>query len=111
MRLSHLNDYTRGWIIGHFNNSVLQTTDFEVGILTHKQGEDWPKHYHKESTEYNVLLYGEMVLQFIDRPAEFINAGTVFVIEKGEVVKPIFLEDCTVLCVKVPSVPGDKYVV
>ena len=40
-----------------------------------------------------------------------INAGEIFVIEKNEVADPEFLEDCSVLVVKTPSAPGDKYVV
>ena len=39
------------------------------------------------------------------------NAGEIFVIEKNETAVPEFLEDCSVLVVKTPSVPGDKYVI
>ena len=35
--------------------------------------------------------------------------GTIFVLEPNEVADPIFHEDCQVLCVKVPSIKGDKY--
>ena len=35
--------------------------------------------------------------------------GDVFIFEPNDIADPIFHEDCTVLCVKVPSVPGDKY--
>jgi hypothetical protein len=38
-----------------------------------------------------------------------LNSGDVFVFEKNEIADPIFLEDCTVVCVKVPSLPNDKY--
>ena len=37
------------------------------------------------------------------------TAGDVFVIEPGEVAEPEFLEDCQLVCVKTPSLPGDKY--
>jgi hypothetical protein len=39
-----------------------------------------------------------------------LNAGDIFVIEKMEIADPVFLEDCKVLVVKVPSVPGDKII-
>jgi len=45
-----------GWFIGDFEPSVLRTSDFEVCYKEHKKGEDWPRHYHKEATEYNLLL-------------------------------------------------------
>ena len=35
--------------------------------------------------------------------------GNIFLIEKNEIAQPEFLEDCTIVCVKSPSVPGDKY--
>jgi len=38
-----------------------------------------------------------------------IESNTVFVIEKNESVKPIFLEDCELIVVKVPSSLNDKY--
>jgi len=38
-----------------------------------------------------------------------ISVGDVFVLEPYDVAEPEFLEDCKILCVKAPSVPGDKY--
>ena len=106
MKITKLTDYTRGWIIGNFTPSLIKTKQFEVGILSHTKGEDWPEHYHQVATEYNVLIDGSMTVNGVA-----LNKGDVFVIEKNEISKPIFLEDCTVLVVKIPSVIGDKYVV
>lgn len=104
MEIRRIEDFTRGWIIGNFDPSLLKTDKFEVGLLRHKAGEVWPKHYHKVGTEYNVLVNGKMIIQ--DKE---LNSGDVFVFTPGEIADPIFLEDCTVLVVKVPSIPGDKY--
>lgn len=106
MKVGKLSDMTRGWFIGHFSPSLLQTTDFEVGVLTHPKGEIWPTHYHKEGTEYNVLIKGSMIIG-----ETTLNEGDTFIIEPYETVTPTFLEDCTIVCVKTPSVPGDKYTV
>jgi quercetin dioxygenase-like cupin family protein len=102
--VKRIEDFTRGWLMGDFEPSLVRTKDFEVGILTHKKDEIWPKHYHKLADEYNVLVKGKMSVNGIE-----LNTGDVFVIEKGEVSEPKFLEDCTVLVIKVPSVIGDKY--
>jgi quercetin dioxygenase-like cupin family protein len=104
MNVSKISDYVRGWFIGNFEPSVLKTSDFEVGVLTHKKGEYWAPHYHKESIEYNVLISGKMVIH-----EKELNSGDVFVFQKGEVANPIFLEDCTLVVVKVPSIPSDKF--
>jgi len=101
-----LNNMTRGWFIGNFEPSLLKTKDFEVGILTHKKGEEWPKHYHKIATEYTVLISGSMTIC-----GELIETGTIFILEPNEIADPVFHEDCTVVVVKTPSVVGDKYVV
>jgi quercetin dioxygenase-like cupin family protein len=104
MNVTQLKDYYRGWFIGNFEPSVLKAKDFEVGVLTHKKGEHWASHFHKESVEYNVLIQGKMIIQ-----GKELNSGDVFVFDKNEVADPIFLEDCIVVVVKVPSIPGDKF--
>lgn len=104
MNITKITDYVRGWFIGDFEPTVLRTKDFEVGVLRHHKGEKWPSHYHKHSVEYNVLVSGKMIVQ-----GKELNSGDVFVFEKGEIADPVFLEDCTVVCVKVPSIPSDKF--
>jgi len=104
MKLSNIKDMTRGWFIGDFEPSILRTKDFEVGVLIHKKGEVWPKHYHALSTEYNLLLEGSMTIQ-----NTLINSGDIFILDPMEIADPVFHEDCRVLCIKVPSVPGDKH--
>jgi hypothetical protein len=104
MKKTQLSDMWRGWFIGNFQPSVLETKDFEVGILTHKKDEIWPKHYHAIATEYNVLISGSMTIR-----NELISPGTIFVLEPNEIADPIFHEDCIIVCIKTPSIPGDKY--
>jgi quercetin dioxygenase-like cupin family protein len=104
MITSNLKDMFRGWFVGNFEPSIYKTDKFEVGILFHPKGEKWPKHFHKEAVEINVLISGKMILN-----GEKLLPGNIFLIEKNEIAEPEFLEDCTIVCVKSPSVPGDKY--
>lgn len=94
----------RGWFIGNFEPSVLKTPTFEVGLLEHKGGEYWAPHVHKIGTEINLLISGRMLAN-----GKEVTPGTIFVIEPGEPCLPVFLEDCKLLVIKLPSVPGDKY--
>lgn len=104
MKIEKLDNMTRGWFIGDFEPSVLRTKDFEAGIAHHKKGELWPAHYHAIATEYNVLVSGKVSIC-----NEIIEPGTVFVIDPMEVADPVFLEDSTIVVIKVPAVSGDKY--
>lgn len=100
----NIKEFWRGWFIGNFEPSILKTDQFEVALLHHAKGELWPQHYHAIATEYNLLVSGKMKIC-----GETIEAGDIFVLQPNEIADPEFLEDCQVLCVKQPSVKGDKY--
>ena len=104
MQRFKLEDFIRGWFIGDFTPSIFRTQNFEVGVLHHQKGELWPAHYQKFATEFNVLLSGSLSIN-----NELILVGEIFIIEPMEVAVPIFHEDCKVLCIKIPSLPNDKY--
>jgi len=106
MKKHNLSDFWRGWFIGDFEPSLLKTEQFEVGYLFHPKGEQWPDHYHKLGTEYNLLVKGKMKMC-----GEIINEGELFVVDPYEVADPEFLEDCYIVCVKAPGNKGDKYIV
>jgi len=99
----NIKDFKIGWFIGDFEPSVLRTKDFEVGYLFRPKGTEKP-HYHAIATEYNLLVSGTMSLN-----GEELVPKDVFVIEANEVAYPVFHEDCYLICVKTPSLPGDKY--
>lgn len=106
MKTANIKEMFKGWFIGNFEPSVFKTKDFEVGMMFHPKGSHWDTHYHKESTEITLLLVGKMKIQ-----NKIIDPGVIFTLEPFEIADPEFLEDCTVLVVKTPSVPGDKYIV
>ena len=98
-----LKDMKDGWIIGDFLPSILKTKDFEIGILKHFKNQKWPTHFHSKITEYNILLSGKMTINDV-----LIEEKDIFVLEPYEIAKPNFIEDCELLCIKVPSIIGDK---
>lgn len=93
-----------GWFVGDFEPSAFKTQQFEVGYKIHKKGEQWPVHYHKTAIETTYLIRGRMIIG-----EKELTSGDVFTIFPYEVADPIFLEDCEVIVIKTPSVPGDKY--
>lgn len=93
-----------GWFIGNFVPTAYRTEDFEVAYKEHKKDSHHPTHYHKKIIEINLLIEGKMII--CDKE---LNSGDIFIINPYEVSSPIFIEDCKVICVKVPSIIGDKY--
>ena len=75
----------------------------QVTYCTKKVNND--VHYHEHMTEINFLVNGKMILNDIE-----LNKGDIFIIDKYEIACPIFLEDCYIFVLKVPSVPGDKII-
>ena len=103
VKSSHISTMTRGWFIGDFTPSVLRTSHFEVGLMSHKKGENYAPHLHNELDEYNLLVSGKMMIN-----NEIIEEGEIFIIKKGMLTKSEFFEDCKIVCVKQPSIPSDK---
>ena len=106
MDIIKLDTMVKGWFIGDFTPSILRTKDFEIGLLSYPKGTIHEVHTHKIATEYNLITKGSMTLQ-----RQFLTTGDIFIIYPNEVADPIYLEDTEVICIKVPSVPGDKYAV
>lgn len=106
MEVVPLDKMFRGWFIGDFEPSVFKTSAFEIGYLYHKKDEYWPAHYHEKIDEYNLLIKGKMLVN-----DKIINENEIFIIPKGIVSNPKFLEDSYIICIKTPSIPGDKILV
>lgn len=98
MKVLKLADMKQGWFVGGFEPTAYYTKDFEVNFRLHPKGQDWPKHYHTEVTEINLLIRGRMTLQNRE-----LVGGDIFIIEPWELTDPVFLEDCEIICVKTPS--------
>ena len=106
VKMYKLEDMFRGWFVGDFEPSVMKNTGFEVGYLLHKKGEKWQTHYHNNLIEVNLLVEGKMILNDLE-----INKNEIFVIDKKVLACPIFLEDCYIICIKVPHMVGDKVII
>ena len=104
MQKHRIEDFKGGWFVGNFTPTSYSTDQFEVCFKKHEKGEAWPTHYHKKSHEINLLVKGKMQIQ-----DQILVEGDIFIFSPYEIADPVFLEDCEVLIVKTPSVPGDKY--
>ena len=97
MKKYNLSDFTKGWFIGNFSPSLLQTDLFEVAIKSYKQGDNESAHYHKIATEYTIINSGKFRMN-----GETHTTGDIVVIEPGESTDFLCLEDGNTTVVKVP---------
>jgi quercetin dioxygenase-like cupin family protein len=104
MKTYKLEDMTNGWFIGDFDPCVLKTSEVEVAYHKHKKNCKTKNHYHKKTTEINVVIRGNVIVNGVQ-----FSQGDIFVIEKFEVSEAKFLEDTEMVVVRLPSMKDDKY--
>ena len=104
MRSYKLSDAgARGWFIGDFPEAVHRTKDFEVCWQTNPRGHA-ASHVHNEITEITLVVSGRVLTNGV-----IYTAGDIYVLEPGDISQTEYLEETSVLTVKTPSIPSDKY--
>lgn len=106
MKIDKLNNFTKGWVIGNFEPSLLKTNDFEVAVKHYKAGDYEEKHYHKVATEITIIAEGSVKMN-----GELYSKGSVITIEPGEATDFKVLHDTITTVIKFPCVEGDKYLI
>lgn len=106
MRKYRLETFTRGWIVGDFDPSIIRTANFEFMVRTYRAGETEAKHVHKEADEITVIVSG--VFKMND---ETFSTGDIIHLSPGDPADFTCVESGATAVIKTPSVLGDKYLV
>lgn len=104
MKTRQLSDMVRGWFVGPFSPTMLHTTDVEVGIKRYEAGAIEEAHYHKIATEITVILEGTAEVN-----GRTLVAGTIVILDPGEVADFRAVTAVTTAVVKHPGAPDDKF--
>jgi hypothetical protein len=104
MKVSRIEDMTKGWFVGAFEPSVMRTDACEVAVTRHSAGYRLEDHYHVIATEVTLVLSGQARMMGRD-----CAAGEIIVVEPGETSNFLAVTDVVLVVVKIPSVQGDKY--
>jgi hypothetical protein len=104
MKVYQLDRMTKGWFVGDFQPTILQTPSVEVGIKHYRAGDAEDAHHHKVAVELTAVVSGRV--RMFDR--EF-GPGDIIRIDPGETTAFAALTDAVTVVVKQPSVAGDKY--
>ena len=104
MKVFRLEKMVKGWFVGDFEPTLFKTKDFEVAVKSYMANDYEKEHVHKVATEITVMVYG-----WARMGGETVSAGDIIMIEPGEPTDFRAITGVTTVCVKVPSVKGDKF--
>ena len=79
MQKYNLEDMERGWFVGSFEPSVLQTDSVEVAVKEYTPGAKEKSHYHKIGTEITLIQQGSVLMNGIKY-----KKNDIIVIKPGE---------------------------
>lgn len=104
MNLLNLKDFLNGWVVGDFDPSIIRSKDIEIGILHHTENDKCNLHIHKQTTEINIITKGKMRVN-----GKVLFSGDIFIIYPMQLAEVEFLEDVTIVVLRTPSIPTDKF--
>ena len=105
MKKHHINQFTRGWLIGDFTPNIIHTKDFEFMVRFYKAGDKEQKHVHKIADEITVIISGRFIMN-----GEKLMSGDIIHLSPGDPADFECVEDGANAVIKTPSVMGDKYI-
>lgn len=104
MRLENLENFTKGWFIGSFTPTLLNTELFEVAVKKYKSGDKENRHHHKLAIEYTIIVDGIVEMNGVEY-----KTNDIIIIEPNDSTDFKCITDVTTVVIKTPSVKGDKY--
>lgn len=104
MKVVNLKSFTKGWVVGDFVPSLIQTTDFEVAVKHYKAGDKEIPHVHKIATEITIVVSGEFKMN-----KNYLKQNDIVYLVPGEATDFICVKAGNTVVIKTPSVRGDKY--
>ena len=106
MHKYNLSNFTRGWIVGDFEPSIIETKEFEFMVRHYSAGECEVAHVHKLADEVTVIVSGEFTMN-----NTYLKQGDIVHLKAGEPTNFNCLKDGSTAVIKTPSVRGDKYLI
>lgn len=104
MKVHHLSQMVKGWFVGGFTPSVVQTHDVEVAVKTYKAGDKEAMHFHRVATEITVIVSGQVRMS-----ERIFGPGDIVTLSPGQPTDFEAVTDATNVVVKLPGAADDKY--
>ena len=104
MELYQLGEFTKGWFVGRFHPSLIQTGDVEVAIKHYRAGDTEPRHHHRVATEITAVILGTVRMN-----GQEIGRNQLIKLAPNTSVDFIAVTDAVTVVVKHPGASHDKY--
>ncbi|MEM6473504.1 MAG: hypothetical protein AAF802_28350 [Planctomycetota bacterium] len=104
MTTHRLDEFVGGWIVGHFDPTLIKHDDVEVAIKHYEAGAKEKRHHHKIATEFTAIASGRVRMN-----GQEYSSGEIIQINPGVSTDFETLEPTITVVIKTPSVAGDKY--
>ena len=104
MKIHKLQSMTKGWFVGDFIPSVYKA-NYEIGLKKYAAGDIEPKHHHRITTEFTVVVSGKISMNGV-----VFYEGDIIQVDPFEDVKFECIEDAVTVVFKTGSIAGDKYI-
>jgi hypothetical protein len=98
-----LEDFKLGWVVGDFNPALIHSKDVEMAIKHFRKGDVEPSHKQLIATEITIVVNGEIRLG----DSKY-GVDQIVIIPPGIYADFEALTDCSLVCIKYPSLPSDK---
>ena len=60
MELHNIDQFTKGWFVGAFKPTLIDTNDVEVAIKYYRAGDAEARHHHRIATEITAVISGKI---------------------------------------------------
>jgi hypothetical protein len=105
MRVFKINDMVKGWFVGAFEPTIINTSEVEVAVKYYKKGDYEERHHHRVATELTVVVVGSIQMN-----GQVFVSGDIIVVEPFESTDFLALEDSINTVVKLPCAQSDKFI-
>lgn len=104
MQKFNLKDFTRGWVYGNFEPTLMNSSDTEISIKKYNKDDHEQRHYHKVATEWTIIVEGA-----VEMNGERYYKDDIIKIYPNESTDFKCLTDVTTVVIKSPCVKDDKF--
>ena len=105
MNLANLKNFKKGWFIGRFEPTIINTDNFEIAVKRYNAGDYEKSHHHKIATEITVIIDGE-----VEMNGTKYTKDDIITINQNESTDFKCITDVVTVVIKTPSVNNDKYI-